>query len=299
MPFSKLKSLNKSDKILFLIAVFLLITYFLSFSRTTDKAKKNGIKSALVNEKYLPQITHFIIKGNSVLNFEFNGNFWTIKENNSDFSVPADSDIVNSFLSELASVRNMYKISDKNSSYTNYALTDGTETTVRYYTSKNSDSFFDIIFGGHDFSNNSRYIMSGKHTAVYEIDTSLDTFITTSIQFWSDPYIISSRPAGFPKGISLSDVQSLYFAFNNEPLRKIDFPAKLLELRHGGFCTSIDSSEEILEFYIELGNKKEIHFTIYQTDSESYYDISADYGDYTAYYKISAWTYNSIKEMML
>ena len=82
---------------------------------------------------------------------------------------------------------------------------------------------------------------------------------------------------------------------------KKDFPAKLLELRHGGFAENFDEDENknVLNCYIVLGNKKEIYFSVYETSSESYYNIKAEYGNYTAYYKISAWTYKSIREMML
>lgn len=301
LPFSKQKSLNKTDKIFLLIAVILTVTYFLSFLRTTDMSKKNGVKRALVNEKYLPSISRFIIKGDNVLSIQYNGTFWTITENNSGKSIPADEKTINIFLTELTKVRNMYKISDKNNSKTNYSLSDGSEITLRYYYSDKAEDFYDIIFGGHDFSNNSRYIMSGKNTAVYEIDTGLDTYITTSVQFWSEPFIISSLAAELKNGIKETDVQAFYCNEGEAPLLKKDFPAKLLELRHGGFAENFDEDENknVLNCYIVLGNKKEIYFSVYETSSESYYNIKAEYGNYTAYYKISAWTYKSIREMML
>lgn len=301
MPFSKLKSLNKTDRIFFIIAVILTVTYFLSFLRTTDKSKKNGVKSALVNEKYLPSISRFIIKGDNILSIQNNGKFWTITENNSGNSIPADEKIINNFLSELTTIRNMYKISDKNNSKSNFSLSDGSEITLRYYYSDKAEDFYDIIFGGHDFSNNSRYIMSGKNTAVYEIDTNLDSYITTSVQFWSEPFIISSSAAELKNGIKETDVQAFFCNEGESPLLKKDFPAKLLELRHGGIAENFEEAENknILNFNIQLGNKKDIYFSVYETSNESYYNIKADYGNYTAYYKISAWTYKSIREMML
>lgn len=301
MPFSKLKSLNKTDRIFFIIAVILTVTYFLSFLRTTDKSKKNGVKSALVNEKYLPSISRFIIKGDNILSIQNNGKFWTITENNSGNSIPADEKIINNFLSELTTIRNMYKISDKNNSKSNFSLSDGSEITLRYYYSDKAEDFYDIIFGGHDFSNNSRYIMSGKNTAVYEIDTNLDSYITTSVQFWSEPYIISSLACELKNGIKAADVQAFYCNEGEAPLLKKEFPAKLLELRHGGFAENFEDSDDkiIFNFYIQLGNKKDIYFSVYETSSESYYNIKAEYGNYTAYYKISAWTYKSISEMIL
>ena len=45
-------------------------------------------------------------------------------------------------------------------------------------------------------------MMTEKSTQVYEIDNSMDTYLTTSIQSWAEPYIIS-------KTAITTDIQSM------------------------------------------------------------------------------------------
>ena len=287
---------NKNSKILIALTAFLTILYVLSFTKScTSKDHRDKVKTALVNQKYKDSITSFELSdatGN--LTLKYNGSFWTAG------TLPASAERIQKLAENLTTVRNLYKISDKITDKSAFGLTSGTEFHLRYYT---NDTFHELIFGNQDFSLSSRYLMTEKSTQVYEIDTSLDTYLTTSIQNWAEPYIISQTVLG---KIKPQDVQRT----------QVNDVEKLLELRHGGtpdeaeLLSILNDSEKSktpdTTITLELGNKNEIELTIYKSTNENDFIVRTQYkkqkGDqtiYTSYSKISAWTYSKIKEITL
>ena len=86
----------------------------------------------------------------------------------------------------------------------------------------------------------------------------------------------------------------------------IEKVSKLLELRHGGAAElkSI-SNEPCLSLSLECGNTSTIIMQFYNTASESEYNLKCTYKNgfsnktVSFEYKLSLWTYNKIKEIML
>ena len=298
------------NKILIVFAAFLTILYFLSFIKScTSSDRREKIKSALVNQKYVNDITSFELTDatGSITIKKENENFWSVSSSETpDISLAANTERITNLLNNLTAIRNLYKISDKITQNSTFGLTSGTEFHLRYST---KDSFHELIFGNQDFSLSSRYMMTEKSTQVYEIDSSLDNFLTTSIQSWAEPYIISQTVFGkiTPQDIQRTTVE------NQNHLSSISDSQKLLDLRHGG----IPSQEEVLEIIqnnqtpestitLELGNKKEIELKIYPTKNESEFILITEYKPekdrnplFTSSSKISSWTYNKIKENAL
>ena len=301
---SKLDKADKINIILFCSASLLLFFYVLSFFKTSDRTKKDSLKSELINEKYGSKICAFeFSKGSGQedqsLRLVKENDLWFIK--NKKNYLPADRKIVETFINELIKVRNMYKISDKKSSDFLFSESERDVFHLRYFYSQNKEDFFDIYFGDHDFSGSLRYITSGKFNAIYEIDTALDIYLTSSVQFWSEKYIISREILG---KINSKDIQTFYVKNDlDSPFIKKDFPEKLLELRHGGIAdkslTEMNDRDVELEFYFELGNKTSPSFKIFKSDNEGVYYIFADYKTFKTGYKISSWTYKSISDMIL
>lgn len=298
------------NKILIAFATFLTILYFLSFIKSSSSAdRREKIKSALVNQKYLNDITSFELTDASgtITITKVNDSFWSVSASKSpDICLPASPERITNLLSNLTTIRNLYKISDKITQNSTFGLTSGTEFHLRYST---KDSFHELIFGNQDFSLSSRYMMTEKSTQVYEIDSNLDNFLTTSIQSWAEPYIISQTVFG---KLSPQDIQRATIV-NQNHLSSISDSQKFLELRHGG----IPGQEEVLEIIqnnqtpesaitLELGNKKEIELKIYPTKIENEFIVITEYlpqkGEvpaFTSASKISSWTYNKIKENAL
>ena len=293
---------TKNNKILIVLVAILAALYILSFTRScTSKDSREKIKTSLVNQKYKDAITSFELHdATGSLTITNKGSFWTVG------TLPASNERMQSFINNLITVRNLYKISDKINKNSTLGLTTGTEFHLKYFT---QDTSHELIFGNQDFSLSSRYMMTEKSTQVYEIDSSLDTYLTTSVQNWAEPFIVSQLVFG---KITSQDIQRTSVISQNH-LTSISDPQKLLDLRHGG----IPVEEELLStlqnnktpdttITLELGNKNEIELKIYPTKSENEYIVITEYhkqkGDtpyYTSVSKISSWTYNKIKEITL
>lgn len=291
------------------IIFVLLVTYAASFFKTTDKRKK--INTALVNTKYLPSITEIDLSQNGEeLRLIKKHEIWFLEagsgtnpETNHEL-IPVEQKRVDNFLQELSKTRTAYTISDKNEKNNAYGLTDGSELVVRYYYSS-SESYYELIFGNNDFSQTSRYFMTGKTAAVYEIDSSLNSYLSLSPQLWYDPYIISKA---LQKNLSYKDIQRIKVDYEGKPsviTTKADGFAdkvsKLIELRHGGKTEykSIGSPE--LTLTLEKGDKSEITISIFATENQSEYNVETIHSEtgIKVNTKISLWTYNKIKEIML
>ncbi len=321
---------NLSKKILYLADLLLAILFAFSFVKTCKNDKREAVKTALVNPKYQPTISKIEIyqgerdnlekKQNqgdcNFISLEKNGDYWTISQKNNPYSLPADCQRVEKFISELTKIRNMYKLSDKIEKNSAFGLTDQSTFHIRYYYDDNDDNkmensksnssfgknlpgenFHELSFGNQDFSLTDRYLMTDSKATVYEINSDLDSFLTTSVQNWTEPYIISQQVLGT---IKESDIQN----------QNISDKAKLLELRHGGLPTekSLENkkSPAIPEFSlpIQLGNKSAIQLDIFKSQSDTEFTVRAIYtrpdkSQSTYYSKISSWTYNKIKEITL
>lgn len=312
---------TKNTKILIGLAVFLAIIYLLSFTKScTSKDSREKVKTSLINPKYKDSISNFELEDAAgSLTLTNKGSYWTVsKASNDKESLPASPERIQNLLKNLTSVRNLYKISDKITQNSAFGLTNGTEFHLRYNTEA---SFHELIFGNQDFSLSSRYMMTEKNTQVYEIDSSLDTFLTSSIQNWAEPFIISQLVLG---KITAEDVQrSQVETLNQNHLGSITDIQKLLDLRHGG----MPDQEELQALYqpenqteyqpenarlpltlinLELGNKNEIEVQIYNSENENEFIVLTNYKTskdsspvYTSASKISSWTYNKIKEITL
>ena len=312
--------ISKTSGLLIALTAFLVILYCLSFTKScSSKDTREKIKTALVNQKYQNTISLINLQdatGSLELN-NYNG-FWTLQRL-SDYtssqlptppSIPVSQERINSLLNELIKVRNLYKISDKISQNSSFGLTNGTEFHLRYYL---DDSFHELIFGNQDFSLSSRYMMTEKSTQVYETDNSLDTFLTTSVQSWAEPFLISQTVLG---KITAQDIQRTQVqSKNTQPhVSTISDVQKLLDLRHGGIPDIQDlvflqpEYAQIPEMVItlELGNKNEIELQVYKSASNNEFIVLTNYKTdkaeapfFTSSAKISNWTYNKIKEITL
>ena len=307
---NKLKS-DKKSKILILITILLTFLYALSFVKSCTSNKREKIKTALVNPKYLKSINSFILHdATGAIEISREGDFWTIKDllqNEKALSLPASGERVENLLNELIKVRNLYTISDKISRKSSLGLNNGTEFHIRY--SYDEGSYRELIFGNQDFSLSSRYMMTGESTRVYEIDSSMDTYLTCSIQSWSEPYILSREAS------SSNDIQTVSVFITEDgknESRKIEDIQKLTELRHGGLPSAdeyqtIERENPLAELEIENGDKSRASLKIYLLPAtEGTYLVKADYYKadakrpfYSSYSKISSWTYNKIKEITL
>lgn len=309
----KIKKLNKHLNLcLTIITAFLLCTFiFSSISKNkTDKRKK--ISTALLNPKYVNELTKIELKGNEgEIYLQKKDNIWTVKTSENDFAILANTKIVSDFIDTLSKIINVYKITDLSTSNHRILFPDNASFSVKYFLNDNNNTT--LYFGKYDFSQNFRYLMTDKNTSIYEVNPKLDRFLNTSLQIWSEPNLISQNILG---KISSSDIQRIVFTEPETLITRTLFSStenknsfdeikqQLLDLRHGGkLSKNVEISlnaESLLK--IELGNKKDIILEFYPiiNTKEYAYLVKIFYDEYTLYnYKISQWTYNKIKEMML
>lgn len=312
----------------YVIIFILLATYIASFFKTTDKRK--AINTTLLNTKYLPVINELdISQGGKAVQIVKKNGIWFL--NDAADSIPVEEKRVDDFLKELSKTRTAYKIAGKakgiggtggtgeaEKQLDSYGLTDGSELVLRYYfdepqgNATGSGNFYELIFGNHDFSGTSRFFMTGKAATVYEIDSSLDKYLSTSPQIWYDPYIVSKA---IQKKLSYRDIQRIKVDFEGKTsiltTKTEDFAektSKLLDLRHGGLIEYESSSSPQMTITLEKGDTSHIMLRIYQTAKDSEYNVEVEHsggigsekaGSITVRSKISLWTYNKIKEIML
>lgn len=296
------------NKILYILIIILTFSYVISFTKScTSKDKRIIVETALVNQKNLNNINQILLADNKTAQtilLEKSENIWLVN------GIPANKTKVLSFLEDLTKVRKLYKHSESLKQENGFGLNDGTEFAIRYWIS--DSQMYDIFTGKTDFSGNYRYLMTGKNLTVYEIETDFDKYLSSLVQSWNDPFIISQSVLG---KISDSDVDSVITTYNNQT--KIIKSAtsgfktsvsKLLELRNGGPFYSEKKSENVLiKIQLNLGNKDTVEITVFASDesSEQEFLVKSEYYDesenkkYSYDEKISFWTYNKIKEIML
>lgn len=308
---SKLK-----NKFLYAAVIILTFTYILSFCNA-NRDKREKMQTALINPNYKEKITFFeFYDGDNQKIFLIkNNNFWEIQKKYGNFiqKMPANSQKINEFLDAAVKIVNMYKISDTYEEDNSFMILIPGFIQLKYGFENNC---YEVFFGGNDFSLSSRYFMTGKSTSIYEISDYLDKFLTVSVQFWAEPLLISSEIFG---KINVQDIQRSYAKMNDKILTITDLQ-KLLDLRHGGFyeisvdenaenqnlneTTKLKSKAELSELFLELGNKNTIKLEFFQEKEDSqikvksYYSTS-DKKEFIFNSKISLWTYNKIKEIIL
>lgn len=301
--------------ILTIISVLLLILFVCTQINTNKKDSRKKITTALLNPKNVNEVTQIELssaEGEIFLNK--NGSYWTIKTSEKTEEIPAAAKSIDDLLTELSRIVNLYKVSElSKKNYSNF-FPEANYFSLKYYWSDSNST--SLIFGKYDFSQNFRYLMTDKNTSIYEINPSLDKFLNTSFQVWAEPYLISQNIIG---KIQADDIQRVIVNYPQENISKAltssnsnikEISTQFLELRHGGKLEQNDSIEkQNYELYlkIELGNKKDIELTFTPNNSnqenpnkENFYTVQVKFQYNQIFtYKISGWTYNKIKEMML
>ncbi|MBP5520673.1 MAG: DUF4340 domain-containing protein [Treponema sp.] len=310
------------NKILLIITGVLLALYLISFTKSCSmqaQDKREKIKTALVNPKNKKKINQIELSDStgSLCLVNQNG-FWQILiQNNAEnqaLTFPAAKERIENLIENLIKVRNLYKISDKINKNSSLGLTNGTEFYLRYCY---DEGFHELIFGNQDFSLSARYLMTDKNTQVYETDNGLDVYLTTSLQSWAEPYLVSKNVFGSKV---LNDIQKISVIKNENGKKTVssisDFQ-KFLDLRHGGIATDVfqvlqteNNSENVMKINVELGNKDFLELEFFGNSQDfaegnaflvktQYFKSSSEKAFYTSYSKISSWTYNKINEMTL
>jgi len=317
-----------------LLASILIFGLSLIFSRNEQSAPK-ALESALLNPKYKGEVNMITIqaqeesvstnkKGNSQITLKKQGDFWLFskftEESNEEICAIADTKIVDSLLEKAASLRSLYKITDREKDYLSLGLSENAESTLSF--SKNNDKLYTKIhFGVSNSLKNRIYFRSEASKITYECENDFQQYLTTETNYWSEgkfipeiknPVQISFKmnegSVGQPPKATTLDEKSSSFSTKSKAL---------LSLRHGQIWseTTINSENYISTLTVQDGSgriAKLDFFKMQNGDEESYFyrkslqpspvdsqqNIFAFYSEKAAY-EISAWTYEKIIQTVL
>ena len=289
-------SKGKTTQILLLSLITILtiteLLYITVFSKTGEK-KRHQQEIQLLHEADISQIDGIIIQGNKEgLILKRTDDMWLLTDmSNPGSSIPADTQRLAKLFVNLVSKHTITKTGKKDNSIINtYGLDETNGTVISLF--KNGTEYQRLYFGSTDFSQSRRYFTTLELNSVFLFDSSFENFLSTSVQSWSDPYIISQQLK--------DEVFKMGEAQNIDP--------KLFELRHGGIADALIDLPVDLSFTIQMGDKSTITLDIYEypaDDSVQEYVVSTTFDSFrlgksfSYNTKISLWTYNKIKEIML
>ncbi len=280
--------------LLSLITIFTIteLLYITVFSKTGEK-RRHQQEIQLLHEADISQIDGIIIQGNKEgLILKKTDDMWLLTDmSNPGSSIPADTQRLAKLFVNLVSKHIMTKTGKKDSTIINtYGLDETNGTVISLF--KNGTEYQRLYFGSTDFSQSRRYFTTLELNSVFLFDSSFENFLSTNVQSWSDPYIISQQLK--------DEVFKMGEAQNIDP--------KLFELRHGGIADALIDLPVDLSFTIQMGDKSTITLDIYEypaDDSVQEYVVSTTFDSprlgksFSYKTKISLWTYNKIKEIML
>ena len=263
-------------------------------------------------------------KGNSQITLKKQGDFWlflkSTEESNEEICAIADTKIIDSLIEKAASLRSLYKITDKERDYLSLGVSENTGRTLAF--SKNNDKLYTKIHFGHSDSLKNRiYFRSEASKITYECENDFQQYLTTETNYWSEGKIIPEikNPVQITVKMNESSIAQ------SSKMKRLDekspeFVSKsnsLLSLRHGKIWseTTINSENYISTLTVQDGSgrlAKLDFFKIQKGDDKSYFyrksiqpspvdsqqNIFAFYSEKAAY-EISAWTYEKIIQTIL
>jgi len=317
-----------------LLASILIFGLSLIFSRNEKSAPK-ALESALLNPKYKGEVNMITIqaqeksvstnkKGNSQITLKKQGDFWLFskftEESNEEICAIADTKIIDSLIEKAASLRSLYKITDKERDYLSLGVSENAESTLAF--SKNNDKLYTKVHFGHSDSLKNRiYFRSEASKITYECENDFQQYLTTETNYWSEGKIIPEikNPVQITVKMNESSIaQSSKMKRLDEKSASFSIKSKaLLSLRHGKIWseTTINSENYISTLTVQDGSgrlAKLDFFKIQKGDDESYFyrksiqpspvdsqeNIFAFYSEKAAY-EISVWTYEKIMQTVL
>jgi len=285
---------------LIIVLVFLVFTYCLSFTFKPEKENRKAVKTSLINPKYSEQINQIQISTNtSLLVLQKNNSWWEIANlENPQIKLPADSSKINKMINELSGIISVYKSTEKSES-DNYGF-DANGINLSF--SANGNICSELIFGKNDFTQTKRYVKSTANPVVYEMDDFVNSYLSASVQNWSEPYLISQQVLGTIKAQDIQRVVYNNSTFTSSDSSFTEYVSKILELRHGGINPDSFVNNEQTDFIkLELGNKNLISITVYSTAQESNFLLKVEYfanlkNSSEVYFEnISSWTLSKLK----
>lgn len=308
----------KKILLIYLLVFLLVLSYILSFT-VFDSEHKNKAQSqqiVFISQTDISQIDGFIIQNqDDVILLNRQNDMWLMcNALETSNKIPADVNTLQNLFLTLAATHNVTKAGNKEQ-LISYGLDDSQCSSITII--KNGQVYHTLLFGNLDFSQSHVYFTDEELNSVYLIDDAFQSYLNTSTQTWSDPYIISEQlrnsvfQTGEIQSASIYDYSTRQgAAHTTEAENWSEISSKLLELRHGGFAPDAyeltKTESPLVLISLETGAMAQIQLEIYnlaQNDNE--YIIKTSFKseliekEFYYFTAVSLWTYNKIMEIML
>ena len=291
-----IKITTKKVLLEYCIILVLAVLYLLSFTVFKPKSQKKAFSTQIkfITDSDISQIDGIIIQdSNNSLIITKENDMWVLcNSNDTQNKIPADIQTLQNLFVSLSKVQTITKAGEKNNStdFSSYGLTSAQAASITIY--KNGSLYHNLLFGNMDFSQSHRYFTDEELNSIYLIDNNFESFLSSSVQIWSDPYIISDQlksevfKTGEIQSISAYDYENKTgTALTNQTENWNDISSKILNLRHGGFADKnqielINSqiNTPTLLIHIETGAMSQIILEIYQnTQTENEFIIKTKF----------------------
>lgn len=302
-----------------LITLLFILTITVFSPASTVNKKRHSIQLQFIHEADISNIDIITIKhSDSAIILSRSDNMWLLtNQNDVNDKIPADVQKLKSFFLLLASKHTMAKAGNTADKDNSYDLDTEEGTTITLY--KNGLAYQSLNFGALNFSQTQRYFSSAELKSVFLAGQEFDSFLTTSVTSWADPYIISTQllndvfSMGLAQTADFYDYQkNQYTTLTSSDKEENKSIQKLFDLRHGGFALDLqnqsadDQQNKVLAVKIQMGDKSQINLDLFEHPTiENEYIVFTTFNSqrleksFSYKTQISAWTYSKISEMML
>lgn len=284
---------NKESKILFgfyVLDIFLLLVLALTFIPSLF-GKKTYVESSVLNPKYVSEVSKIEVSipesGNrkNIL-MENDGGIWLGKCSVDDYSsvFPCDENTVKNLISVSSTVSKMFIKANSENHWKDLCVDDENAARIMFF-GKDGNVLSELYFGVQDSMTNRIAVRSVASKVVYDMNDSIDTYLTASESFWVDPFLFPQCITGYSRNKSEDSLRhgQISYAPDSKEL-------KLL----GNYSKKFENESSVLFVFYENADGTVFvlpSFSVGQSVSQEKFDaISKIRYSYT----ISKWTYEQL-----
>lgn len=299
--------------------LFLVALYVFSFFMKKNEQKSMTVNTALVNPKYVSDITEIRIRlpvqqkmgtelsdidnpvSDSVTEIILKkyGNMWTGEQNtiqkkddsNEKVIWPADKETVEKLIEYASKVRKLYEKSDSVKNFEKLSVTGETAKVLAFY-KEDGQLVSELMFGNENALTSRINVRSSAKLQVYEIDDDISIYLNTKSSFYADPYLYPLCLTEFSVGEKAALLRHGNI-YNSLEEKDKCMQSDLLNVLRKDFA---DGSGVILKIYKIEGQKDNTYTVV----PEYIPSLTAGKNERTAFnklnycYSISSWTYEKL-----
>lgn len=176
------------------VVCFLLLTYVLSMRYTSQRSQVKTVTSALLNPKYKDTVTQIEITDGPSLTLKKVGSLW-IGQTDSAGTWPVQKSTIENLITNATNIIKMYTKADNVRSWGTLHVTPESARKL-VFMDTDGQIVSELYFGLENALTNRIAVRSGTRQTVYEVEQTIETYLTTDRSFWCDPYLYPQYVTG-------------------------------------------------------------------------------------------------------